>query len=1114
MKKRITALLLSLALLLPMLCVTASAEEMALTVDGGYLLYQVSGGEVTITGFTGSPGNVVIPDYVDGCPVVRIQNSAMAYCDSMTGLSLPSTLREIGDMAFMGCGNLESALLPNGLSVLGQNAFASCYSLGEISVPGSVKEISSGAFANCFSAQRVTLGEGISMIYENAFYNCTQFTTLTIPKSMNYIEPGAFEQCDGLSTLILSFNYNALYTDSFRGCPNLTEVYIDLDRATWEWKNQIDPNIFPSNPTIHCSDDADNSSYTVTFDPRGGTVSPTTQEVTNGETYGTLPIPTWRNHTFDGWFTKPDGGAQVTAQTPVSLTGDQVLYAHWLSAPEVHTILFDAGGGSVSPASKNVTWGMNYGVLPTPVRDGYTFLGWYTDRYSGESVNSLDTFTGDCDLTLYAHWEQSGRAYTVTFDAAGGSVDPESKQVISGQSYGDLPTPIYRGHAFDGWYTQLNGGQRILSTHTAELTANQTLYAHWHETSEDLPVKTPTFDKLRYEFDNSTVGFDYPDHYNVPLERYLLMYGDTQRAREVYAIDTRTEWGGNCFGMSSTTNLFFQESNTISPSSFRSGANASGDLSIWDRNSSLGLTVREFVEAMQIGQRSVPINRAYTQNRDDVNGMVRAVQNFHDTGVNPPVIDVFGLSPNGSLAGHAIVGYEVVDRSATESWIMVYDCNHPDEPQHITLTKNSQGRYIAWSYDISFGYPTWGTGRSQSYMTYIPYSAYYQTWIERGNFSDAQVMFTTNARSYTVNDRNGSTVATVRNGQLVDRREDVYPIIEVAATPDGLTHEITGTSLWLPTDVYTVSNTGSTGGEFEATLIHVNQSATISTSATSVTLAVDDGLGVNYARVGDPNSRYFVSLRSSLDVGKENVEMRGTTSGTGVSLSQIGGSLYTEGGSGQSVSSLVVDGKQTGTGALIQQNKNVTELVTDSTVMPFRDVAKGNDWFYDDVQYVYRQGLMNGTAPDLFAPHNTVNRGMIATILYRLAGSPAVGAPKFADVKAGEWYADAARWAVDNGIMNDVVGYFYPNSTIDREDMALTLYRFARYQGWNVSQRADLSKYADQGQISGYALEALSWANAVGLINGTSPTTLAPGGTTTRCVLSALLHRFCEQIEK
>lgn len=185
---------------------------------------------------------------------------------------------------------------------------------------------------------------------------------------------------------------------------------------------------------------------------------------------------------------------------------------------------------------------------------------------------------------------------------------------------------------------------------------------------------------------------------------------------------------------------------------------------------------------------------------------------------------------------------------------------------------------------------------------------------------------------------------------------------------------------------------------------------------------------------------------------------------------------------------------------------------------PFMDVAE-DAWYYDAVRYVNENGLMAGTSANTFAPDLTTTRGMIVTILYRLAGSPNIedeiwGYP-FQDVDADTWYATAVYWARMNGI---VAGYsdelFGPDDTITREQMATILYRYAQYKGYDTTAKADLSKHTDAAQVGSWALDAIRWANAEGLINGTSDTTLSPQGSATRSQAAMILTRFRQNIAK
>ena len=180
---------------------------------------------------------------------------------------------------------------------------------------------------------------------------------------------------------------------------------------------------------------------------------------------------------------------------------------------------------------------------------------------------------------------------------------------------------------------------------------------------------------------------------------------------------------------------------------------------------------------------------------------------------------------------------------------------------------------------------------------------------------------------------------------------------------------------------------------------------------------------------------------------------------------------------------------------------------------PFPDVDE-NDWFYDEVVYVYENGLMNGVENNQFAPNTATNRAMLATILYRLAGQPDVsGDLPFTDVAAGTWYTDAVLWAAQNGIVNGLgENTFAPMNTLTREQLVTMLYRYAQNKGYDVSASADLSGYPDAGQVQDYAQPAMAWAVAENIIQGMEDGTLKPAGNASRAQIATILMRFCEDV--
>ena len=185
---------------------------------------------------------------------------------------------------------------------------------------------------------------------------------------------------------------------------------------------------------------------------------------------------------------------------------------------------------------------------------------------------------------------------------------------------------------------------------------------------------------------------------------------------------------------------------------------------------------------------------------------------------------------------------------------------------------------------------------------------------------------------------------------------------------------------------------------------------------------------------------------------------------------------------------------------------------TTGTTLRFDDVSR-SDWFYDDVRYVYENGIMDGTGAYRFAPNAQLTRAMIVTILYRMDGSPAVsGASVFTDADSGMWYGKAVAWAAANGIVNGYgSGRFGPNDPVTREQLAAILYRYTAYRKASTASNGDnLASFSDLGTVSGYALESMNWAVGAGLLKGANGK-LDPKANATRAQVAAIIHRYLER---
>ncbi len=175
----------------------------------------------------------------------------------------------------------------------------------------------------------------------------------------------------------------------------------------------------------------------------------------------------------------------------------------------------------------------------------------------------------------------------------------------------------------------------------------------------------------------------------------------------------------------------------------------------------------------------------------------------------------------------------------------------------------------------------------------------------------------------------------------------------------------------------------------------------------------------------------------------------------------------------------------------------------------YKDVAP-SDWFADAVRFVSEHALMNGTGPETFSPDTVTTRAMVATILYRLVGSPQTAYTEaFIDVSGGEWYSEAVSWAADNGVyLGYPDGTFRPDEPITRQQLAAVLYRYAELTEQDVSAEDDLCSFIDGESVAEWALAAVRWAVGSGVINGYDDATLRPRGGATRAQLAQMLMNW------
>ena len=711
-------------------------------------------------------------------------------------------------------------------------------------------------------------------------------------------------------------------------------------------------------------------------------------------------------------------------------------------------------------------------------RTGYTQTGWAAVD-GGEKVYDLGAiYENDEAITLYPVW--TANQYTVTLDSnGGGAVTPSTVTATYDQSLNNLPVPKRLRYVFSGWYDAQAGGKQYVdgngnSTARYDKTENCTLYAQWQEA----PICTVTFDPNGGTLTGAATS---SEQQNAPI---------TQPADPTRTGHTFTGW--------------YQDPACTQPWDFDDWV--TGDMTLY------------------AGWRA----NSYTISFDTDGGSnIGHITQDYDTAITAPAAP--------TKTGYTFTGWDKTipatmpagDMTITAQWSI----------NQYTITFDTDGGSaigpITQDYGTAINAPAAPT------KTGYTFTGWDKTIPATMPAGDMTITAQWSINQYTI------SFDTAGGSEIAPITQDYGTTINALAAPTKIGYTFIG---WEP--------------ELPSTIPAENITVTAQWSINSYTVTLDpnggrvspDALSVTYLT---PYGSLPTPVRSDYRfdgwyLGDEKIEAQTVMSQAAphtltarwtfqpsaiVGPSRDTLTLETNGGSpiapihaarGTTLELSALQPEKSGfrfTGWYL--DKALTLPVTslrldgDQTVyagwvsleLPFRDV-RPEDWFYDDVRYVYESGLMNGTAEGLFSPDLFTSRAMLVTVLWRLSGSPVVNYyMPFADVDQAAWYAEAVRWAASCGI---IAGYdngnFGPNDPITREQLAAILYRCAAYRQEDTSIGADTNilSFTDAVSVSEYAVPALQWACGAGILQGADGA-LLPTHPATRAQTAAILHRFCQQ---
>lgn len=469
----------------------AFAASTTFTVDKiQYTVTDEDAKTVSVTKYTGTDPNVVIPDKIQGYTVTAIGENAFK-SSSLTNIAIPNGVTSIGNYAFHSS-SLKSIDISESVTSIGNYAFSYCRSLTNITIPSSIVSLGNGIFEES-SLQSVTFGDSIQLasIPDHAFASCKSLTQIVLPDSVKAIENQAFDTCSHLTSITLPEGLERIGKWAFADSA-LRELTIPKTVTA------IDPNAFQyskfagSNDSIIRYDGTFEQwrkkfglsgilsemrySHTVIFHTNTTTTTIPNQTVYDSE-YVTKPTEalTKDGYLFDGWYT--DEACETNkfefdenGKSKTAVSGNLDLYAKWISNKCTVAFNTNGHGGAISPAP--VEHGTKVSAPASPSEYGYNFEGWYTDANGNNPFNFDTPIT--TDITLFAKW--TPKSYKVTFKTDKDT--PYHEQSVAYKNFATKPSaPGKTGYIFDGWYKDEDCHDKF--NFGTAITGDITLYAKW-----------------------------------------------------------------------------------------------------------------------------------------------------------------------------------------------------------------------------------------------------------------------------------------------------------------------------------------------------------------------------------------------------------------------------------------------------------------------------------------------------------------------------------------------------------------------------------------------------------------------------------------------------------
>ena len=730
-------------------------------------------------------------------------------------------------------------------------------------------------------------------------------------------------------------------------------------------------------------------------------------------------------------------------------------------------------------------------------------------------------------------------AYTVTFDANGGSVTPTSAETGTDGKLATLPTPTRSGsYSFDGWYTMKEGGTKV-DTNTV-FTATATIYAHWSRSFSfaHLPktgvanITVPAGDYYTGLAAKDAFILYWDENINTDGNFILIDYVDTYNNNNGYHAWTITIENGVPVATDGGFAEYYTTLDLINNMPFY----ASYDKWVNGTYSAIHTHAPVLVN----GQAATESAAGW--------------KDYYECGCGALFEDENGTTPIENLdAWKAVGGNGYIQPLAPEIYTVTFNMNgHGEQISAQTITKGGNvtkpadptaegwtfgGWYADATFSVTFNFDSAIDANTTIYAKWTKNtpapsgdSTPIVTVPVTGNENSVNVSATVSGSTATVKPIKDADLAKVTGGESVEiDLTGLKKDVDTAKIPTATVEKIgeqAGMSVKLTTATVSFDKTAT-------------QEVSDQAKGNTVELVVDDIKEVSLNAVQKEAVQkldtaliidaYLVSGGTKLctegnggfNGGKATVilpyELKSGSTAANYSVYYVAedGTLEKLNAKYDTKLGAFVFDIEHFSNYVVAYNENACPQDETCVYAKFTD-ADTKAWYHDGVHFCVENGYMQGVSDTKFAPSGTLSRAMIVTMLWRMEGKPVVNyAMSFKDVPAGEWYTEAIRWAQSTGV---VEGYsaeaFGPDDPISREQMATILYRFAKNHKINVANTNTLAGFTDVNKVSAWALDAMKWANAVGLVQGRTTTTLVPEVSITRAEAATMVQRYCEAFKK